>query len=209
MFSVSDNIFKCSPENGIDIAICSKRAIENDHFKNKTSDISDGAFQRAIEKKGIEVLVRFLFGKQEKVVYRQNGAPFIKNSNKHISISHSKQLIAVALNTNPIGIDIEVISSRPKKIAQRFLHEQEHGLFTTEVELTSAWTIKEALYKLGCPPGISFKTGIRILKILEKEDMVYLCEIRANETPEKIFCRSVVFDNHVLTFTSNFEYHIS
>ena len=56
---------------------------------------------------------RLLFNELEpnqQISYNSNGAPEISNG-KHISISHSKNLVAIIISNKKIGLDIEYISS--------------------------------------------------------------------------------------------------
>lgn len=87
--------------------------------------------------------------------------PFKKEScggwsaGKHfLSISHSKNALAVAVSLAPVGVDIERVSApRAEEMARRFLTERELALFENtpkeqkEEVWIRLWTAKEAAFK--------------------------------------------------------------
>lgn len=91
------------------------------------------------------------------------GAPYIKGNNCHISISHSSNQIALAINhNNPIGIDLENWREQLLKVKSRFLSNMETSIYSTPQLMLKAWTMKEALYKIAQSPGISLVNDIML-----------------------------------------------
>jgi phosphopantetheinyl transferase len=84
------------------------------------------------------------------IAYSPIGAPYLVGSPMHVGISHSNDLVGLALAPFKIGLDIELISDRILSIKNRFTTSQEVALFsyTEAMNLTIIWTIKEVLYKL-------------------------------------------------------------
>lgn len=84
--------------------------------------------------------------------YDEKNKPLADNC--YVSISHSKNMVAVCKSENPVGIDIEKIDYDRdlKKIAERFYHGKELELFrenpTAEI-FFEIWTKKEAYSKIG------------------------------------------------------------
>ena len=96
--------------------------------------------------------------------YDENGAPYLTNGS-HLSITHTKDVAAIAISEKPVGIDLEHYQKKILKIGPRFLHKEE----TQDPEkvndirfLTQTWTAKEALYKVFRKPGIHFNTQLCI-----------------------------------------------
>ncbi len=86
-----------------------------------------------------------VYGIQSREIVFENGKPILIDGGKHFSISHSKDLIALAFSDSNCGVDIEKIELREfKKIADRMKFEAE-----TLGEFYQEWTKYEALYKLG------------------------------------------------------------
>ena len=71
--------------------------------------------------------------------------PYLKNRDKFFSISHSKEILAIAFSENECGIDVEKITDRDfKAIAERMNFPSK-----TLEEFYFDWTKYEAEYKLG------------------------------------------------------------
>lgn len=82
--------------------------------------------------------------------YNEHGKPYIKGG-QHFSISHCKEGIAVAVDEQPIGIDIEGIRHADDELIKRVLNEEERRMVERERDrdraFTRLWTQKEAMVK--------------------------------------------------------------
>lgn len=97
------------------------------------------------------------------VNYLESGKPYLKNRDAEISISHSKDIVAIIVNKNKIvGLDIEYISPRVDKLAKRFLSGEEIYLAKNTALRTLYWSAKETLFKLDKEQGLDFKTQISL-----------------------------------------------
>ncbi|MCD8025182.1 MAG: hypothetical protein LUE64_06570, partial [Candidatus Gastranaerophilales bacterium] len=77
-----------------------------------------------------------------------NKKPELKNKEIHFSISHSKGLIAIAFDTDPVGFDIEYIKDRNlDKFSLRYRQK-----FNSLNEFYEFWTRYEAKIKLQDTP---------------------------------------------------------
>ncbi len=111
----------------------------------------DGMCERAKrEKLAVRVLLQELCGVTT-LFYDENGKPYLSDKSQHISISHTKNFVAVFLHPSfPVGIDIEYRSSRASKLKEHFLTTDEMYLKTADFESYSelCWCAKEAAYKM-------------------------------------------------------------
>lgn len=121
--------------------------------------------------------VRLLFAHLLKapfeIEYAPSGKPYLKNSELHISISHTKGYAAVALSRTPIGIDIEQRGGKALKIRDKFLQDTELNLRPTlslEDDAVLLWSAKEAVYKLQSTPSPRLKEDILIYQ--EEENLL-------------------------------------
>lgn len=66
------------------------------------------------------------------------------------SISHTKELVAVAISKSDVGIDIEKVNPKRdfQKIKKIFLHENENLLLQSIDDVTQLWVKKESIFKL-------------------------------------------------------------
>lgn len=80
------------------------------------------------------------------------GKPFLTTAGgPHISITHTQSHIAIALCACPVGIDIETIEPRTRRVLPRITEVNERALLQEkpdEAEATRVWCAKEAVFKL-------------------------------------------------------------
>lgn len=140
-------------------------------------------------------------GKQA-ICYDSRGKPYINNRKVFISISHSKNYVAFAHDTSPVGIDIEELNPRILKVWERFVHTEELALFNTTsiYDMTVAWTIKEALFKLSTSAGIDFKNDLRIKS---KDGSAFLCEMRTENGFSNVKMETCAYKNLIISYNIN------
>lgn len=100
-----------------------------------------------------------------RVAHTPAGAPVLADDPaRHISISHSRTHLAVALSTaGPVGIDIETPRPQLQRVAPRVLSAAELEAYGAEPDgLLRAWTLKEALYKAALTPGLDLRRDVRL-----------------------------------------------
>lgn len=113
----------------------------------------------------IRILRHRLFGFQH-IHYDEHGAPYIEDEG-FISISHAPRTVGIALSKDfKIGLDLEPQRNKAKKLFTKFLSDNEIEKLdvTSEEEMTTAWSLKEVLYKLAGRKQIIFKTDLLIQK---------------------------------------------
>ena len=94
------------------------------------------------------VLLRELLNTGATIGHDADGKPYLIDSDDFISISHSKNMVAVMVAKQNLGIDIEQITPRTTKVRHKFLTGNELDWCKTDIEHTLVWTVKEAAYKL-------------------------------------------------------------
>ena len=85
------------------------------------------AEKRRQERFASRVLLKELLGEEARVDYHSTGAPFLACVPLYISISHTKDYVAVILDKRPTGIDIEYRSDRSLTIRSRFMNLEEEA----------------------------------------------------------------------------------
>jgi len=124
-----------------------------------------GHIKRQREFIATRILRHELFG-FEHIHYTTEGAPYI-NKDTFISISHSKNLVAIAFNEQfPVGMDLELIRHDIGRVMHKFLSERELSEFdcSDPVLVTSIWSAKETLYKLAGRKQILFSKELHIFR---------------------------------------------
>ncbi len=152
-----------------------------------------------------EYLTNQILSQNVKIEKDHFGKPFIPNSSIHISISHSKNWLAVIVNElEPTGIDIEMIRSNVLNIQSKFLSNEEILDANNHIEkLLMYWCAKEALYKLHGTKGITFKTQLLIdpFELSIKTNIVGHIKIN-NTTKSYLLNAEVVNNSYILVYTS-------
>lgn len=84
----------------------------------------------------------------------EKGKPFfLYNQGLHFSISHTKDHIAIAIGSRPVGIDIEQLRPYKIEVVRRFFHPDEYAFIDSLMPeqqaeaFTRLWTMKEAAVK--------------------------------------------------------------
>lgn len=93
------------------------------------------------------------------------GKPYLKNSTRYISISHSHGLAAVSVGERSLGIDIQKITPKIRRIAHKFMRPTEADSLENESyldHLTVYWSAKEALYKAYGKKELDFRKNILV-----------------------------------------------
>ena len=113
------------------------------------------------------------------ILYDENNKPSLKGSKKHISLSHSHDLLAVILDDTPTGIDIELVKPNILKIKDKYMSDAELKALqkdNQDEQLTVFWCAKESLYKLYGKKELEFKKHL----LVEPFEYLGHGKIRAN-----------------------------
>lgn len=121
---------------------------------------------RRLEKLAVYSLLFMMTGDTNlRICHNEAGKPFVNGWN--ISISHTKGFAAVILSKDKnVAIDIEHISPRVFKIANRFIRSDEDA--PTLESLLLHWSAKETIYKYFSESDLHF-FDMRIHNIKENE----------------------------------------
>ena len=131
------------------------------------------------------------------IFYNEFGAPELNNG-KHISISHSKELVAFILSDKKTGIDIEKISEKCLSLASKFVSEKNLIKLNKE-KSTLIWCIKEAIYKWHQQGGVDFIKDIVIPEFFAKEQGTVTVYFRKKE----LNLNYLKINNHYLVYVCN------
>ncbi|MFO7658445.1 MAG: 4'-phosphopantetheinyl transferase superfamily protein [Bacteroidales bacterium] len=167
---------------------------------------SFGNEPRKIEWLSVRVLLRELAEKDLMIIYNDNNKPFIQGNTYQISISHSHNLSSILLSKKrKVGIDLEYMSQRINKIANKFINENE-AITTDEAlrrtQLYIYWCAKEALYKICDKQGINFKTHLTIEPFEPQDNGVLTGYVHNIFWDDKFKLHYFKFDNYIIVYTT-------
>jgi phosphopantetheinyl transferase len=139
-----------------------------------------------------------------KIHYNDEGKPFITATNKHISISHSHDYVAVLLSVNSnIGLDIQRKEEKIIRIRERFLNLRENKMIdTNNIEhLTILWCAKESVYKIHGDPNVFFKEHITIQSTSGFQSPHLTAELNHTLYSDIHHLKFEILENYVLVYT--------
>ena len=113
---------------------------------------------------------RKLRGKFTKDIH---GKPHLEDSEYHISISHSHNLVAVVASRLLVGIDIQYFVSKIHRIQHKFVNKEELRNIPDDRMMEALhviWGAKESLYKAYGKRSLDFKKHIHVHDLDLTED---------------------------------------
>lgn len=103
----------------------------------------------------------------------EHGKPFVLGYEGYVSLSHSFDFaIAMAHPAYPVGVDIEIVQPKIRRIQDKFLRPSEIAVIDGRHDiqmLYACWTAKEAIFKWQGKKGISLKQNIEIQPFMLEE----------------------------------------
>ena len=163
---------------------------------------------RRTEWLAVRVLLAHILGSDKEIAYHPSGKPYLVDGSYHISISHTKGYAAIAYHSSrEVGIDIERISSRVERIADRFTHASEMAYMNEcdahehLMRLLINWSAKEALYKLYDSPSMAEFKEVFHIATYKLSTHGTLSVVIHNSADEVVKVNYRVFPDFVCTFT--------
>jgi 4'-phosphopantetheinyl transferase EntD len=149
------------------------------------------------------VLLNEVLGFWPNITYMETGKPIINNHIRHLSISHSKEMVGILLCTSPYaGVDIEKTSRNIDNILPRFLSADEIKNVETATNPHSKiihWCAKEAIFKSINEPNIEFSSRIKIDKI--NNDGTIEATYQSKQQRHNLHLNYLLLDDHAIVWT--------
>ncbi|MFV0537450.1 MAG: 4'-phosphopantetheinyl transferase family protein [Dysgonomonas sp.] len=126
---------------------------------------------RVLEILAARVLFKELLGEEKEIYYNSSGKPFFTDESYHISVSHTRGYVGVALNKNKfLGLDLEQISEKIFRVRSRLISPHEYIDENNElIHLLLHWSAKEAMIKFLDVEGIDIRKHLFIDKFIPRE----------------------------------------
>jgi len=90
--------------------------------------------------------------------HHADGAPFLTGDSRYISLSHTADVVVMAVDRKPVGVDVEASSRDVSRVAGRMFTAEER-VVADDIVL---WCVKEAAYKAYGHRGMDFRRDIRV-----------------------------------------------
>ncbi len=130
--------------------------------KEFTLHIAQTVQKRQKEWLAVRCLLQAMLGNSTAPIVYENRQPFLADGSYHLSISHTTNYAALIIHvTCKVGIDIETILPRARRIKQKFLSDKEllaientpvnkpekEAIIGSNFIFSLCWSAKEAVYK--------------------------------------------------------------
>ncbi len=158
---------------------------------------------RILERIAVRVLLKTLLNEEKTINYYSNGKPYLEDRSINISISHTKDYVAVILSNSPLlGIDIEYTSERVKRIRSRFISDLEYIDPKNEVShLLLHWSGKETMYKALSREKINLKDNFHIKRFIPQLKGSFEASETFTEKNHQFKIQYIVTDDYIVTYT--------
>ncbi len=160
--------------------------------------------RRSLEWLSTRVMLFHLLGEEKIIHYRHDGSPYLEEGGPYISISHTREYVAILLHPKvPVGIDIETRTERVSRIANKFIAENEYiDPKQKTLHQLLHWSAKESLFKLIGLQGIDFREHLHIAPFTPAlKGTMQATESRSNTPrPHRIYYE--VHPHYILTWTT-------
>ena len=177
----------------VDLATVEKTKL--DSFKN---------ISRKVEWLSVRALVQNMLGKDARILYNPENKPFVRGNTHSISISHSNNLTAVLVSRDKrVGIDLEFMSGKISKVADKFINEKESITNIPEMKkfhLYLHWCAKEAMYKICDKQDINYRDGLTIIPFNPDEHGFMKGQVINGNGEEEFELEYLQHDNYALVW---------
>ena len=130
--------------------------------------------------------------------YGADGNPLIKSG--YISISHSKEFVAVLVSDQKVGVDIENNSDKCFRIKQKFIGAENEFPVKMDRKIAQIlWNMKECLYKFIDFKEIDFKENLIVIPFSLKEKQTKIWFVK-NEFIQDYYVNYFINENYSLAY---------
>lgn len=162
------------------------------------------AEKRKVEYLAARLILQKLFDKKDEIHYHESGKPVLINSNVHISISHSANLVVVMVSNQKNGIDVELTNRNIDRVARRFLSQDEYShiqeLENSQLAKIIYWGAKESIFKCSDYQGVNFYKQILIYPFPFENAGSFTGKLIANEITEYFKLWYFKFQNNIVVY---------
>lgn len=178
----------------------------SNQFKSTTSEYHPNVSSYKSKHKKMQVLCARLLAQKllpdHQLLKNKFGKPYLNPNTLSISISNDQDLVAMIVNSEKCGIDIQTPKRKIFNIKKKFINKDDFSYDGNNEDLLWTWCAKESMYKIFGIPEIFFKDHLKI-KVINENTLYGEC------VHEKYFfsCQlnKLKINNHFLVYTSNFE----
>ena len=160
---------------------------------------------RRKEKLAERALLNTIFEDKVYLGHHDNGKPFLQNSLREISITHSRRFVAIITHpSEDLGIDIECLDRDFSAVEAKALSEDEIDDLADNkrnIQLAIYWCTKEALFKRMSLMEVDFAEQIEVDKFrVHDEGWLEATFYHKDGTEDEFELEYMVFENHIMVW---------
>lgn len=158
---------------------------------------------RQLEWLSVRILLYRLLGEEKEIGYLPSGKPYLTDGSSHISISHTKGYVAVILGRTPVGIDIEQYGQRVRKVAHKYMREDEVATLYRGEDTWSLllhWSAKEVMFKCMDTVEVDFRRHLHIDPFIVQERGTLHSQEYRTDRQRRFLIRYLIHPDFVLTW---------
>ena len=135
--------------------------------ENEQTIVENLSGRKKLEWLSSRYLLHLMSGRAERGKFEKDihGKPHLIDSEYHVSISHSKNLVCVLASPLLVGVDIQYYVSKISRIKHKFVSDSESEMIEEAKEkeyLHILWGAKESLYKAYGKRALDFKKHMTV-----------------------------------------------
>ncbi len=164
------------------------------------------AGSRKLEWLAVRALLYAMLGEEKEISYQPSGKPYLADGSASVSISHTKGYVAVLLGDLiwEVGIDIERYGERVRKVAHKFMREDEKPSLFRDTETWSLllhWSAKETMFKCMDASDVDFREHLHVLPFTVEERGIFSAEEYRTAEKRSFQIYYYLFPDFVLTLS--------
>ena len=204
--------FKFDSDKEIELAIW-KITENSSYFHDKLvihqpekSILEKLSHRKLLEWLGSRYLLHLMSGRTKRGIFSKDihGKPHLVDSNYHVSISHSRNLVAVIASKYLIGVDIQHFVSKIYRIKHKFVNENEMETIPEAKSFEALhviWGAKESLYKAYGKRSLDFKKNILITNLdLTHNHGEFQGQVIKGDYNKNFIIRFTLFENFTIVY---------
>lgn len=173
-------------------------------FDSELEELSKLSSRKRIEWLASRYLLHDMLGENDRIpcLKDQYGKPHLKGSGYEMSLSHSRDFVAVSIHPRACGIDIQYPVMKISRIAKKYINQYEESYLNTVIDVNQLhiiWGAKESIYKAYGRKGVDFKNEIKIDPFVMTGSSIHFSGFLQRETITKEYqCFACLVEDYFL-----------
>ena len=172
-------------------------------FEEELEEIKILSDRKKLEWLASRYLLHIMVGEEDRnpCLKDEFGKPYLSKSKYFISLSHSRNYIAVMMSDEPCGVDIQYIVPKIDRIVKRFMSTielSELGRKNAIEKMHVYWGAKESIFKAYGRRSVDFKKHIYINQFEFVDDLVFNAKFNNEVFSANYSCGASVIDNNFI-----------